>query len=141
MELKEQTKTLFAKASKEFKDLELKKKKLENEAKKLQKQLAEERKSQQRKLNDEAAKFRLNLAKEKENVLAKAKTKLEEVTKLETKLAEEKNRVQDQNLKAAKKVLLDVGGVFYSTNLTTLTFQPDSILVRMFSGRFPFGEG
>jgi hypothetical protein len=70
-------------------------------------------------------------------LLAEVKTKLEEATKLETKLAEEKNRVQDQNLRAAKKVLLDVGGVFYTTSLTTLTSQPDSMLAGMFSGRFP----
>jgi hypothetical protein len=138
MELEEQAKKLFAKASKEFKDLELKKKELENEAEKLKKQLVQERESHQRKLNDEAAQFRLNLANEKEKLLTEAKTKLEEANKLEMKLAEEKNRVQDQNLRAAKKVLLDVGGVFYATSLTTLTSQTDSMLAGMFSGRFPF---
>jgi hypothetical protein len=138
MELEQQAKQLFAKASKEFKDLELKKKELENEAEKLKKQLAQERESHQTKLNEEAVQFRLNLAKEKEKLLTEAKTKLEEANKLEMKLAEEKNRVQDQNLRAAKKVLLDVGGVFYATSLTTLTSQTDSMLAGMFSGRFPF---
>lgn len=138
MELEQQAKQLFAKASKEFKDLERQKKELENEAEKLQKQLAQERESHQTKLNEEAVQFRLNLAKEKEELLEETKTKLEEANKLEMKLAEEKNKVQDQNLRAAKKVLLDVGGVFYTTSLTTLTSQTDSMLAGMFSGRFPF---
>jgi len=35
------------------------------------------------------------------------------------------------------RILLDVGGVKYSTTLETLTKVPDSFLGRMFSGRFP----
>jgi len=34
-------------------------------------------------------------------------------------------------------VLLDVGGSLYSTTLATLTSNPDSMLGRMFSGKFP----
>jgi len=34
-------------------------------------------------------------------------------------------------------VLLDVGGSLYSTTLATLTSYPDSMLGRMFSGKFP----
>jgi hypothetical protein len=35
------------------------------------------------------------------------------------------------------RILLDVGGHFYSTTIETLTSIPDSVLGRMFSGRFP----
>ncbi len=35
------------------------------------------------------------------------------------------------------KIKLDVGGVNYSTSITTLTSQPNSMLEAMFSGRYP----
>jgi len=37
----------------------------------------------------------------------------------------------------SNRVLLDVGGTFFSTTTETLTKVPDSMLGRMFSGRFP----
>jgi hypothetical protein len=40
-------------------------------------------------------------------------------------------------LTSAKQVKLDVGGYKFSTTLTTLTADPDSMLAAMFSGRFP----
>ncbi len=35
------------------------------------------------------------------------------------------------------RIKLDVGGVNYSTSITTLTSQPNSMLESMFSGRYP----
>src|SRR5690348_10297253 len=35
------------------------------------------------------------------------------------------------------QIELDVGGKFFTTSITTLTKEPDSMLGRMFSGRFP----
>lgn len=40
-------------------------------------------------------------------------------------------------LKSSKQIKLDVGGFKFSTTLTTLTADPDSMLAAMFSGRFP----
>jgi len=40
-------------------------------------------------------------------------------------------------LTSLKQVKLDVGGYKYSTTLTTLTADPNSMLAAMFSGRFP----
>jgi len=39
-------------------------------------------------------------------------------------------------LKSSKQIKLDVGGHHFSTSLTTLTADPDSMLAAMFSGRF-----
>jgi len=46
------------------------------------------------------------------------------------------DKIVDQQLKASKKIKLDVGGIKFSTTLTTLTSDADSMLSAMFSGRF-----
>ena len=44
--------------------------------------------------------------------------------------------VGDQKFKTQKKIKLDVGGKIFSTSITTLVSEPDSMLAAMFSGRF-----
>ena len=51
----------------------------------------------------------------------------------EKKLEEEKVKIN--SILHARKVVLDVGGTYYSTSLSTLTKYPESMLGVMFSGR------
>lgn len=49
----------------------------------------------------------------------------------------DENHAHNVQLKSSKQIKLDVGGYKFSTTLTTLTSDPDSMLAAMFSGRFP----
>jgi len=49
----------------------------------------------------------------------------------------DENHSTNVQLKSSKQIKLDVGGYKFSTTLTTLTSDPDSMLAAMFSGRFP----
>jgi BTB/POZ domain-containing protein KCTD9 len=48
-----------------------------------------------------------------------------------------RERTENVQLTSSRQVKLDVGGFKYSTTLTTLTADPNSMLAAMFSGRFP----
>lgn len=51
-------------------------------------------------------------------------------------LDSEDQEPRNVQLKSSKQIKLDVGGYKFSTTLTTLTADPDSMLAAMFSGRF-----
>jgi len=61
-----------------------------------------------------------------------------EITAQIKSMREEKEKLSVAPHKIEKdRILLDVGGHFFSTTIETLTSIPDSVLGRMFSGRFP----
>ena len=52
-------------------------------------------------------------------------------------LQQQKKRVNEMHKIQDTKIQLDVGGKFFTTSITTLTRESDSMLASMFSGRFP----
>jgi len=58
-----------------------------------------------------------------------------ELEEQKQKFTQEKDIIKDQQLRSSTKIKLDVGGKIFSTSLTTLTSQPNSMLAAMFSGR------
>lgn len=54
----------------------------------------------------------------------------------EKKIIDQENFIQDQQLKNSKIIKLNVGGKRFTTTLTTLTSDKDSMLAAMFSGRY-----
>jgi len=64
------------------------------------------------------------------------KKKQQDLRKLQDHLNQEKVFISEINGRAGKIIHLDVGGYKFTTTLTTLTLDPDSMLASMFSGRF-----
>jgi hypothetical protein len=54
----------------------------------------------------------------------------------EKKIIDQENFIRDQQLKNSKIIKLNVGGKRFTTTLTTLTSDKDSMLAAMFSGRY-----
>lgn len=58
-----------------------------------------------------------------------------QVQQVEATLAEKEKFAQELRVRAGTRVKLDVGGVFFTTSVTTLLSHPESMLAAMFSGR------
>lgn len=86
---------------------------------------------------EEKARIRAELAQERAEFAAEK----EELAKRVAYFEDERSFVSDTNLSSARKIKLDVGGVHYSTTITTLTSQPESMLAAMFSGRHAIQKG
>lgn len=72
-----------------------------------------------------------------EQALNELKLKEAKIREDEERIQKEKEWVANNQLKKEKKIKLNVGGTYYTTTLTTLKSDPDSMLAAMFSGRFP----
>lgn len=86
---------------------------------------------------EDAARF-INEMEQKslENIAAREAVLNQEERRFREEKEKEKEKIVDQQLRSSKKIKLDVGGVHYSTSITTLTSHPNSMLAAMFSGRF-----
>ncbi len=95
--------------------------------------------AEKRAFQQEMARERQRLSQANARALENSKKDLiareEALNTREKRFAEIDATINDQQLKAQSKILLDVGGRKFSTTSTTLTAEPNSMLAAMFSGR------
>jgi hypothetical protein len=103
--------------------LQLQYKQLQDRNKKFESELAD--KAEKQKATD-------RLIEKQEKYLS---TLEDQVELVEAALAEKQKFASELRVRAGTKVKLDVGGIYFTTSVTTLLSEPDSMLAAMFSGR------